>query len=348
MVYVLFEVKIAEGKQGDYLARAASLKESLAAAEGFIRSERFESLSGPGKLLSLSVWENEDAVAAWRNAGPHRQCQHAGRDGIFEDYSITVLSHPQRGYGMESRAQAPLDSNHCFGLAGTAPALGPEQHALLFAELCAAVERADREGSEPFLVEATKAYAASRAARMRARAESDGLPLNVKTYQSYSEIPSPLKGSEKTTEERPSGVETTTRACPWHDAREKAGLLKYGEVFCAHFDAALADSFGVHMEVPRTLTQGADCCTFRFPGVHFTEKDFSDIAAKNAELRGSATMPFDYHAAHLLHVFKCETEETYGIVESDSIIASAMQGFKDRCGDAAARRVAELEAETRW
>lgn len=136
MVYVLFEVKIVGESQEDYLARAASLKESLAAAEGFIRSERFESLANPGKLLSLSVWENEDAVAAWRNFDLHRQCQKAGHDGIFEDYSITVLSHVQRDYGMESRTLAPSDSNRYLESSIAASTFGPEQHAPLFAELC--------------------------------------------------------------------------------------------------------------------------------------------------------------------------------------------------------------------
>ena len=40
-VIVLFEVTIKEGKQDAYLAQAASLKESLAQAEGFLGSERF-------------------------------------------------------------------------------------------------------------------------------------------------------------------------------------------------------------------------------------------------------------------------------------------------------------------
>ena len=348
MVYVLFEVKVADGRQEDYLARAASLKDSLSAAKGFVRSERFESLASPGKLLSLSVWESEDAVTAWRNHALHRQCQQAGRDGIFEVYSITVLSGLRRNYGMRPRAQAPRDSNDCFRFTGAASTLGPEQHALLFAELCAAVERADREGSGAFLAKATRAYAESRAARMRARAESDGMPLNAKTYQSYSEVPVPLEGSRKTVEDKPSGVEITTHACPWYDAWKKAGLLRYGSVFCAHFDAALAGSFGVRMEVLRTLAQGADCCTFLFPGVRFTETDFSDIAAKNAELQGSAAMPFDYHAAHLLHAFRRSIEEAYGADECASIIASAMQGFEDRCGAETAGRIVELEAKTRW
>lgn len=39
----------------DYLKMAGSLKDSLAKAEGFIRSERFSSLAAEGKLLSMSI-----------------------------------------------------------------------------------------------------------------------------------------------------------------------------------------------------------------------------------------------------------------------------------------------------
>ena len=44
-VIVLFEVTIKDGRQEDYLAMAASLKESLQNADGFLGSERFSSLS---------------------------------------------------------------------------------------------------------------------------------------------------------------------------------------------------------------------------------------------------------------------------------------------------------------
>ncbi len=118
MVYVLFEVEIEEGRQEDYLARAASLKDLFAGAHGFVRSERFESLAQPGKLLSLSVWKSEEDVAAWRNLALHRQCQEVGREGIFKDYRITVLSPVQRSYGMEFRENAPVDSNEHFKVDG--------------------------------------------------------------------------------------------------------------------------------------------------------------------------------------------------------------------------------------
>ena len=52
-IIVLFEVTVKNGKMDDYLKMAGSLKESLASAEGFIRSERFSSLATEGKLLSM-------------------------------------------------------------------------------------------------------------------------------------------------------------------------------------------------------------------------------------------------------------------------------------------------------
>ena len=60
---VLFEVTVKNGRMDDYLKMAGSLKESLANAERFIRAERFSSLATEGKLLSMSVWENEECVS---------------------------------------------------------------------------------------------------------------------------------------------------------------------------------------------------------------------------------------------------------------------------------------------
>ena len=112
-VIVLFEVTVNSGKMNDYLKLAASLKYSIANAEGFIRSERFSSISAEGKLLSLSVWKDEESVEKWRNLAAHRMCQKHGRLHDFEDYKITVVT-PLRTYTMTERQNAPADSNHFF------------------------------------------------------------------------------------------------------------------------------------------------------------------------------------------------------------------------------------------
>lgn len=112
-VVVLFEVTpTAEGKVR-YLELAARLKPLLSDAKGFIRSERFGSLNEEGKLLSLNVWKNEEAVKKWRNELHHRMSQSEGRERLFESYRITVASIV-REYDDSNRNEAPADSNKYF------------------------------------------------------------------------------------------------------------------------------------------------------------------------------------------------------------------------------------------
>lgn len=112
-IIVLFEVTIKEGKMEDYLQRASHLKEQLKQTPGFIRAERFSSLAAKNKLLSMSVWKDEESIYQWRNEIEHRKCQKAGCDNDFEDYTITVVT-PSRTYSMNQRDQAPKDSNDYF------------------------------------------------------------------------------------------------------------------------------------------------------------------------------------------------------------------------------------------
>ena len=112
-VMVLFEVTVKSGQMDDYLKMAASLKESLASAEGLSRAERFSSLVTENKLLSLSVWDGEQSVEKWRNLLAHRACQRHGRMHDFADDQITVVT-PIRTYSMTDRTEAPADSNACL------------------------------------------------------------------------------------------------------------------------------------------------------------------------------------------------------------------------------------------
>jgi len=109
MIAVIFEVvPSAEGRQ-PYLDTAAALRGELERMDGFVSIERFESLSQPGKLLSLSFWRDEAAVAQWRQRENHRHAQAAGRAGVFADYRLRVAA-VLRDYGLNEREQAPADS----------------------------------------------------------------------------------------------------------------------------------------------------------------------------------------------------------------------------------------------
>ena len=109
MIAVIFEVWPREGRRDEYLDIAARLRPLLAELDGFISIERFQSLTEPGKVLSLSMWRDEAAVARWRQLEAHRAAQAAGRSEVFEDYRLRV-AHVLRDYGMEARGEAPEDS----------------------------------------------------------------------------------------------------------------------------------------------------------------------------------------------------------------------------------------------
>jgi len=109
MIAIVFEVWPADGKRDTYLDWAARLRPVLEKQDGFISVERFESLTTPGKMLSLSFWRDEEAVAAWRNHAEHRPAQAAGRKGLFADYRLRVVS-VIRDYGPSDRAEAPADA----------------------------------------------------------------------------------------------------------------------------------------------------------------------------------------------------------------------------------------------
>jgi heme-degrading monooxygenase HmoA len=114
MIAVIFEVEPNEGRRGNYLGIAAGLKPLLDGIDGFVSIERFESLTITGKILSLSFWRDEAAVAAWRNLEEHRAAQASGRNEIFRDYRLRIAS-VIRDYGMTDRAQAPADSRAANG-----------------------------------------------------------------------------------------------------------------------------------------------------------------------------------------------------------------------------------------
>jgi heme-degrading monooxygenase HmoA len=114
VIAVLFELEPLPGRRAAYLALAAELKPVLEQIDGFVSIERFQSLSNPDKLLSLSVFRDEAAVTAWRSTLQHRRAQSAGRSALFRDYRLRVAA-VLRDYGLHDRAQAPADSRAAHG-----------------------------------------------------------------------------------------------------------------------------------------------------------------------------------------------------------------------------------------
>jgi heme-degrading monooxygenase HmoA len=105
MIAVIFEVTPAAGRQQQYLDTAARVREQLMQIDGFVSVERFQSLTEPGKLLSLSFWRDEAAVARWR-AMEYRRAQQEGRTDVLAGYRLRVAS-VLRDYRLSKREEVP-------------------------------------------------------------------------------------------------------------------------------------------------------------------------------------------------------------------------------------------------
>ncbi|WP_434051335.1 MAG: antibiotic biosynthesis monooxygenase [Roseibium sp.] len=114
MIAVIFEVVPHADKKQNYLDMAARMRPLVDQIDGFLSVERFQSLTDPDKLLSISFFRDEDALNEWRRLTEHRQAQKAGRTSYFRDYRLRV-AHVLRDYGMEERAEAPEDSRALHG-----------------------------------------------------------------------------------------------------------------------------------------------------------------------------------------------------------------------------------------
>jgi len=109
MIAVIFEVIPETDCKGEYLDMAAQLRPELEKVDGFISIERFQSLSDPSRLLSLSFWRDEDSIKQWRTMKLHRAAQVRGRTTVFKDYRLRIAD-VMRDYGMSDRSQAPTNS----------------------------------------------------------------------------------------------------------------------------------------------------------------------------------------------------------------------------------------------
>lgn len=110
MMVVVFQVTMRAGQTQEYFDLAAALRPELEEIDGFISVERFESVSTPGKYVSLSFWRDERAVQAWRERARHRRAQERGKREIFADFRISV-ARVVRDYTMAERLAA-ADADH--------------------------------------------------------------------------------------------------------------------------------------------------------------------------------------------------------------------------------------------
>lgn len=86
-----------------YTAMAREMDELAASMPGYLGHESVRGADGVG--ITVSYWESEDAIAAWKKAARHQLAQAYGRDRWYEAYSV-VVARVTRAYAFERSAES--------------------------------------------------------------------------------------------------------------------------------------------------------------------------------------------------------------------------------------------------
>lgn len=105
MIVVMIEVVPRPGRKGEYFEAAARLRPLIEEAVGFVSAERFESLSEPGKFLSLSVFRDEATARDCLERMEQRVAQQADGEEMFSLYRVRLAPIVSDG-GLKAAPQA--------------------------------------------------------------------------------------------------------------------------------------------------------------------------------------------------------------------------------------------------
>lgn len=92
---VIFSAQRTDGDNG-YGAMAEAMENLARTMPGFIGIESARGADGFG--VTVSYWESEEAIAAWKNNARHLVAQERGKGAWYETYSVRV-AQVSRAYG---------------------------------------------------------------------------------------------------------------------------------------------------------------------------------------------------------------------------------------------------------
>ncbi len=98
--YVVIFTSRRTGRDAEGYDRMAAAMADLAARQpGFLGIESVREPGGVG--ITVSYWESETAIHAWKRVAAHREAQREGRAAWYEDYALRV-ARVERAYTLST------------------------------------------------------------------------------------------------------------------------------------------------------------------------------------------------------------------------------------------------------
>lgn len=102
MHVVIFQAVVKELDE-EYARTAARMRELAIGSFGCVR---FESVQEGDREITLSYWNSEGDIIAWRAHPEHQQAQERGRAHWYTSYQVEV-AHVERSYGSPLPTASP-------------------------------------------------------------------------------------------------------------------------------------------------------------------------------------------------------------------------------------------------
>lgn len=90
MIACIIEFSLRPGRETRHRELLEPMLKEVESIRGFISKETFESRNRPGRLLTISYWEDSGAMEAWMSNVNHRKTMAAGKREVFADYTIRI------------------------------------------------------------------------------------------------------------------------------------------------------------------------------------------------------------------------------------------------------------------
>lgn len=93
------EADLSEARRAAYQETAAHMFQLAAAMPGYLGVESFHQKDGTS--VTISYWENDDAIKAWREEIEHTEARARGKAEWYKTYSLKV-ARIERAYGWQA------------------------------------------------------------------------------------------------------------------------------------------------------------------------------------------------------------------------------------------------------
>lgn len=96
MMMAVVEFRLRDGTQQQFEQSLGDMQNRIAHYDGYLGELACQAVSDPARLVTIFLFEHQEALEAWRDDAAHLEAQALGKNEVFSWYQITVATIERR------------------------------------------------------------------------------------------------------------------------------------------------------------------------------------------------------------------------------------------------------------